>query len=99
MSLMLAETYKAFLAAGAGEEQAAKAAAELAGYDSRVAQIDTTLVAFRGEMSADLLAFRGEMRADMAALRGDMALLKWTLGIGITLVSGLLSAVLLKIFL
>jgi hypothetical protein len=94
MSLMLAETYKAFLAAGAGEEQAAKAAAELAGYDARVAQIDSTLVAFRGELKTDMSALRGEMKTDMAALRGDMSVLRWML----TLLIGLVSTIALKLF-
>jgi hypothetical protein len=43
MALMLAETYKALLEAGASEAQASKAASELAGYESRLASIDSRL--------------------------------------------------------
>jgi hypothetical protein len=39
--LMLAETYKALVAAGVSADQAEKAAAELAGYESRFVAIDT----------------------------------------------------------
>lgn len=42
MALMLAETYKALLEAGASEEQASKAASELAGYENRLITIEST---------------------------------------------------------
>jgi hypothetical protein len=43
MALMLLETYKALLAAGVSEEQAEKAASELASYESRLAKIASDL--------------------------------------------------------
>lgn len=43
MALMLSETYKALLEAGASEEQATKAASELASYESRLAKIESDL--------------------------------------------------------
>ena len=51
MSIMISEVYDAFVAAGAPEDKARKAAEALTGHEDRFAKIDTDLVAIRGEIA------------------------------------------------
>jgi hypothetical protein len=47
MAIMLAKTYAAFKAAGVPEAEAVAAAVELAGYETRLAKIETDLAVIK----------------------------------------------------
>jgi hypothetical protein len=51
MPVMLEKTYRAFIAAHVPEEQAADAAAELAGYEDHFARIEKRLVQMDGRIN------------------------------------------------
>jgi hypothetical protein len=50
MALMLSKTYDALLPAGAPEEKAREAAEEIAGYENRLARIETDVALIRAEL-------------------------------------------------
>jgi hypothetical protein len=47
MAIMLAKTYAAFKAAGVSESEATAAAEEIAGYENRLAKIETDLAVIK----------------------------------------------------
>jgi hypothetical protein len=51
MAVMLEKVYRAFIAAKVPEEQAADAAAELAGYEDHFAKIETRLAQMDGRIN------------------------------------------------
>lgn len=56
MSLMLAKLYSALKAAGASESEAEAAAAEVAGYENRVAKIETDVAVTKWMVGFNLAA-------------------------------------------
>jgi len=66
MATMISEVYDAFIASGAPEDKARKAAEAMAAYDGHFNRIENTL---------------GVIRGDINTVRGDINLLKWMNGI------------------
>lgn len=54
MALMSGELYKALLAAHVEEEQAAKAASEVAGYENRLARVESDLTLLKWMVSFNI---------------------------------------------
>jgi hypothetical protein len=51
MPAMISEVYDAFIASGAPEDKARKAAEAIAAYDGRVGRIESELVTIRGDLN------------------------------------------------
>lgn len=68
---MIAEVYDAFLAAGAPEEKARKAASALTAFEKKKN--------IRQDIS-DLRKDVAELKKDVAELKGEMSLIKWMVG-------------------
>lgn len=51
MSLMLGQLYRALKSAGASEDEANNAAAEVASYENRLAKIETDLAMMKSDMT------------------------------------------------
>ena len=75
MATMISEVYDAFLASGAPEDKARKAAEAMAAYDGRFNGIEHDL---------------GIIRGDINIVRGDINLLKWMNGITWALCFGII---------
>jgi hypothetical protein len=76
--MMMTEVYDAFLAAGAPDEKARKAAEALSSHDQRIAT------------KSDLSILEKSLEARLVKIDGEMLLLKWMLG---TLLAGVASLV------
>jgi hypothetical protein len=70
MSTMISEVYDAFVAAGAPEEKARKAAEAVASYDQRFVGIEKELMS---------------LRADVTSIRMELSLHRWMFGVVIAL--------------
>ena len=70
---MISEVYDAFIASGAPEDKARKAAEAMAAYDGRFNGIEHDLGIIRGDINI--------VRGDINTIRGDINLLKWMNGI------------------
>ncbi|MDB6099065.1 MAG: hypothetical protein JWN58_1768 [Gammaproteobacteria bacterium] len=75
MARMISEVYDAFIASGAPEDKARKAAEAMAAYEGRFNGIEHDL---------------GLIRGDINMVRGDINLLKWMNGITWALCFGIL---------
>ena len=81
MATMISEVYDAFIASGAPEDKAQKAAEAMAAYDGRFNKIDGDL---------------GVIRGDINMIRGDINLLKWMNGITWALCFGIIFKLFLR---
>ena len=81
MATMISEVYDAFIASGAPEDKARKAAEAMAAYDGRFNKIDGDL---------------GVIRGDINMIRGDINLLKWMNGITWALCFGIIFKLFLR---
>jgi hypothetical protein len=82
MATMISEVYDAFIASGAPEDKARKAAEAMAAYDGRFNKIEGDLGMIRWDMHM--------IRGDINVIRGDVNLLKWMNGITWALCFGIL---------
>jgi hypothetical protein len=97
MATMISEVYDAFIASGAPEDKARKAAEAMAAYDGHFNRIENTLGVMRGDITNELSVMRGDInndlgviRGDINTVRGDINLLKWMNGITWALCFGIL---------
>jgi hypothetical protein len=81
MATMISEVYDVFIASGAPEDKARKAAEAMAAYDGRFNKIDGDL---------------GVIRGDINMIRADINLLKWMNGITWALCFGILFKLFLR---
>ncbi|HEV7599499.1 MAG TPA: hypothetical protein VGO49_04480 [Bradyrhizobium sp.] len=82
MATMISEVYDAFIASGAPEDKARKAAEAMAAYEGRFNGIEGDLGMIQGDMHM--------IRGDINVIRGDVNLLKWMNGITWALCFGIL---------
>jgi hypothetical protein len=90
MATMISEVYDAFIASGAPEDKARKAAEAMAAYDGHFNRIENTLGVMRGDITNELGVMRGDINNDFGVIRGDINLLKWMNGITWALCFGIL---------
>jgi hypothetical protein len=101
MATMISEVYDAFIASGAPEDKARKAAEAMAAYDGHFNRIENTLgvmrgditnelTVMRGDITNELSVMRGDINNDLGVIRGDVNLLKWMNGITWALCVGIL---------
>lgn len=76
MPLMLSKTYEALLDAGASEEKAREAAEEIAGYENRLARIETELTLIRDTMATKTWVLSAMLAQTFAILGGVAGLLR-----------------------
>ena len=74
MAVMMGDLYSALKQAGADEDNAKKAAQEVAGYENRIA-----------DLRSDLADAKTELKTDIAGVRGELPLVKWMLGFNLAL--------------
>ena len=96
MALMAGELYTALKEANVSDEQARKAATEVANFDKGLTDLRADNAALRADMNTGFAKVYGDMntgfaaiRGEMSGLRGEMALLKWMTGTVIVLASGI----------
>jgi hypothetical protein len=95
MATMISEVYDAFIASGAPEDKARKAAEAMAAYDGRFDGIAHDL----GMMRGDINVIRGDInivRGDINTVRGEINLLKWMNGITWALCFGIIFKLFLR---
>ena len=80
MSTTISEVYDAFIAAGAPEDKARKAAETLANYDSRFSRIDGAVLKLESKLDGAVLK-----------LESELVLVKWMVGFGIAMNVAILS--------
>ena len=78
MAVMMGNLYSALKQAGADEENAKKAAEEVAGFESRIFDLKTEL---KTEMAA--------LKTEIAAIRGELAPLRWMVGFNLALAAAI----------
>jgi hypothetical protein len=88
MATMISEVYDAFIASGAPEDKARKAAEAMAAYDGRFNGIEHDLGLIRGDINI--------VRGDINIVRGDINLLKWMNGITWALCFGIIFKLFLR---
>jgi hypothetical protein len=103
MATMISEVYDAFIASGAPEDKARKAAEAMAAYDGHFNRIENTLGVMRGDITNELSVMRGDInndlgviRGDINIIRGDISLLKWMNGITWALCFGIIFKLFLR---
>ena len=74
VSTMISEIYDAFIAAGAPEGKARKAAETLANYDNRFSRIDGAVLKLESKFDGAVLK-----------LESELVLVKWMVGFGIAM--------------
>jgi hypothetical protein len=72
MATMISEVYDAFIASGAPEDKARKAAEAMAAYDGRFNGIENTLGVMRGDITNELSVMRGDITNELSVMRGDI---------------------------
>jgi len=72
MATMISEVYDAFIASGAPEDKARKAAEEMAAYDGHFNRIENTLGVMRGDITNELSVMRGDINNELSVMRGDI---------------------------
>jgi hypothetical protein len=102
MATMISEVYDAFIASGAPEDKARKAAEAMAGYDGRFNGIEHDLALIRGDINiihGDINIVRGDInnvRGEVNTVRADVNLLKWMNGITWALCFGIIFKLFLR---
>jgi hypothetical protein len=72
MATMISEVYDAFIASGAPEDKARKAAEAMAAYDGHFNRIENTLGVMRGDITNELSVMRGDITNELSVMRGDI---------------------------
>lgn len=74
MAVMMGNLYSALKQAGADDENARRAAEEVAAYENRI-----------GDLKTELKAELASLRMEFASVRGELSLLKWMIGFNLAM--------------
>jgi hypothetical protein len=85
VSTMISEVYDAFIAAGAPEDKARRAAETLADTDNRFTRIDGAVLKLESKLDGAVLKLESKLDGAVLKLESELVLVKWMAGFGIAM--------------
>ena len=82
---MISEVYDAFIAAGAPEDKARRAAETLADTDNRFTRIDGAVLKLESKLDGAVLKLESKLDGAVLKLESELVLVKWMAGFGIAM--------------
>jgi hypothetical protein len=82
---MISEVYDAFIAAGAPEDKARRAAETLANTDNRFTRIDSAVLKLESKLDGAVLKLESKLDGAVLKLEAELVLMKWMVGFGIAM--------------